>query len=82
MAGNAASKGAEAMTLPKKINDRWHRLAQQMIFEGGTCIDIADNKDDPDGDVHRYIHARNPMPPEAVLFLANKMRRTAARGKQ
>jgi hypothetical protein len=70
------------MTPPKKINDKWHKLAQEMIHASGTCIDIADNKDDPDGDVHRYVHTRTPLPADAVLYLASKMRRTAAKGKQ
>ena len=65
------------MELPKKVNDKWHKLAQQMIQMNGGCIDIAHDKDDPQGSVHRYVHLKSPCGKNSVLYLASKMRRTA-----
>lgn len=73
------SNGMHMAQLPKQINDKWHKLAQQMIQMNGSCIDIAHNADDPDGDVHRYCYFKTECTmPDAVLLLANKMRLTAA----
>ena len=64
---------------PAQINDRWDRLARQMIQLHGSCLDIAHDADDPDGQAERYKHFRGAAcTMDTILYLASKMRRTAA----
>jgi hypothetical protein len=79
--GRARTKEERQMAeTPKKVNDKWHRLAARIIRPGSTIIDLAADADDPDGDTPRYCYATREFSEGDVLLLASNMRRTAAKG--